>query len=388
MASTAIVAISRRGAALGRALAAAFEPDSTFYLDRRFLEPGDDAVPFDLPAKPVVQQAFRDYQQLVLFMPVGAAVRLLAPCLGHKHQDPAVVCIDDAGRFAVSLLSGHVGGGDRLTQQAATLLGAMPVVTSASEVTGVLAVDLLGREFGWKVDADSLTVTRASAAVVNGEPVGVYQETGEPGWLQDRPLPNNMQIFPSLKSLMESPCTAALVITDLLSPAGQDDQPSTLAEKHVVLYRPKSLVVGLGCRRGVPEEELEQLLDETLRSHNLCKDSVKCIATAELKRDEVGIGLLADKLGVPVHCYTADELNSVFQDRDAPDIQPTETLAAGRPRLHPTPSATAHRLLGIWGVSEPAALLASGAEELLVTRKKTTRATVAVARIPFSEMSR
>jgi cobalt-precorrin 5A hydrolase len=369
-------------------LAAAFEPDSTFYLDRRFLEPGDDAVPFDLPAKPVVQQAFRDYQQLVLFMPVGAAVRLLAPCLGHKHRDPAVVCIDDAGRFAVSLLSGHVGGGDRLARQAAALLGATPVVTSASEVTGVLAVDLLGREFGWKVDADSLTVTRASAAVVNGEPVGVYQETGEPGWLQDRPLPNNMQIFPSLKSLMESTCTAALVITDLLSPAGQDDQPSTLTEKHVVLYRPKSLVVGLGCRRDVPEEELEQLLDETLSRHNLCKDSVKCIATAELKRDEVGIGLLSDKLGAPVHCYSADELNSVFQDRDTPDIQATETLAAGRPRLLPTPSETAHRLLGIWGVSEPAALLASGAEELLVTRKKTTRATVAVARIPFSEMSR
>ena len=370
-------------------MAAAFEPDSTFYLDRRFLEPGDDAVPFDLPAKPVVQQAFRDYQQLVLFMPVGAAVRLLAPCLSHKHRDPAVVCIDDAGRFAVSLLSGHVGGGDRLTQQAATLLGAMPVVTSASEVTGVLAVDLLGREFGWNVDADSLTVTRASAAVVNGEPVGVYQETGEPGWRQqDKLLPDNVQVFPSLKSLMESPCAAALVITDLLSPDGAGDWPSTLAEKHVVLYRPKSLVVGLGCRRGVPEEELQELLDETLRSHNLCKDSVKCIATAELKRDEVGIGLLADKLGAPVHCYSADELNSVFQDRDAPDIQPTGPLAAGRTRLRPTPSETAHRLLGIWGVSEPAALLASGAEELLVTRKKTTRATIAVARIPFSEMSR
>ena len=369
-------------------MATAFGSDSTFYVDRRFLEPEDNAVPFDLPAKPVVQQAFLDHRQLVLFMPVGAAVRLLAPCLGHKHRDPAVVCVDDAGRFAVSLLSGHVGGGDRLAQQTASLLGATAVVTSASEVTGVLAVDLLGREFGWKVDADSLTVTRASAALVNGEPVGVYQETGETSWRQQyKSLPGNIEVFQSLKSLAESSCTTALMITDSLSPDGARGWPSALPEKHVVVYRPKSLVVGLGCRRGVPEEELEQLLDETLGCHNLCNYSVKCIATAELKRDEAGILALAEKLGVPVHCYSADELNSVFQDHDLDETQSEECSVIGG-LLRPTPSETAHRLLGIWGVSEPAALLASGAEELLVTRKKTTRATIAVARIPFSDTSR
>ena len=161
------------------------------------------------------------------------------------------------------------------------------------------------------------------------------------------------------------------------------------------MYRPKSLVVGLGCRRGVPEEELEQLLDETLSRHNLCKDSVKCIATAELKRDEVGIGLLAEKLDVPVHCYSADELNSVFQDHMDSRLRGNDGVGDGSDRveggndgLRPTPSETAHRLLGIWGVSEPAALLASGAEELLVTRKKTTRATIAVARIPFADADR
>ena len=384
-------------------MAAAMDSDSILYIDGRFLEPGDNAVPFDLPAKPVVQQAFMAHRQLVLFMPVGAAVRMLAPCLGHKHRDPAVVCVDDAGRFAVSLLSGHVGGGDGLAQQTAALLGATAVVTSASEVNGVPAVDLLGREFGWKVDADSLTVTRASAAVVNGEPVGVYQDAGETGWRQqDRPLPGNIEVFQSLKGLAESSCTAALMITDSLSPDGAGGWPSTLPGKHVVIYRPKSLVVGLGCRRGVPEEELEQLLDETLSRHNLCKDSIKCIATAELKRDEVGIGLLAEKLDVPVHCYSADELNSVFQDhmdsrasgndrvggRNDRVGGRNDRVGGGNDRLRPTPSETAHRLLSIWGVSEPAALLASGAEELLVARKKTTRATIAVARIPFADADR
>ena len=157
MTATAIVAISRNGATLGRKLSATLAGATTLYLDRRFLAQDDNAVAFDLPARPLVQRVFQECQQMVLFMPVGAAVRLLAPCLEHKHRDPAVVCVDDAGRFAVSLLSGHRGGADRLAQEVAGILGGVPVVTSASHVTGRLAVDLLGQEFGWKVEADSQT---------------------------------------------------------------------------------------------------------------------------------------------------------------------------------------------------------------------------------------
>lgn len=377
MTGTAIVAISRRGAALARALAASLAGDKTLYLDRRFLDDGgDDAVPFDLPARPLVQRVFNDSERLVLFMPVGAAVRLLAPCLEHKHSDPAVVCVDDGGRFAVSLLSGHLGGADRLAQEVADALGATPVITSASHVTGTLAVDMLGQEFGWRLQADSTTVTRASAAVVNGEPVGIYQEAGESDWWpQDRPLPGNIHIYPSLEALAAAPCVAALVVTDKVAPAAGQGQSyaAVLAGKIVVVYRPRSLVVGLGCRRGVPVEELDELLEQTLRHNNLARDSIGRIATAELKRDEPGIGVLADRLGVPVQCYSAAELNSVF------GAGPEE----GNQGPGPTPSAAAHRLLGIWGVSEPAALLAAGTRELLVTRQKTARATIAVARMSF-----
>ena len=380
MIGTAIVAISRRGADLGRSLAASLSGDKTLYLDRRFLQPQDNAETFDLPARPLVQRVFGDFQRLVLLMPVGAAVRLLAPCLDHKHRDPAVVCVDDAGRFAVSLLSGHLGGADRLAQEVADILGATPVVTSASQVGGTLAVDLLGQEFGWTLEADSTTVTRASAAVVNGEPVGVYQEAGEPEWWpQGTPIPANIEVYPSLESLAASACVAGLIVTDRLAPVTHPGQgyAAGLQDKFVVIYRPRSLVVGMGCRRGVPLEELEALLVETFRQNNLVRDSIRCIATAELKRDEQGIGLLADKLGVPVHCYGEAELNSVF---DAHSGDPDQ-------REGPTPSAAAHRLLGIWGVSEPAALLAAGSEELLVTKQKTARATIAVARMSFPTVS-
>lgn len=372
MSQTAIVAISRSGAMMGRKLAGALAGNPTLYLDRRFLVEEDTAVPFDLPARPLVQRVFQECQQLVLFMPVGAAVRLLSPCLDHKHRDPAVVCVDDAGRFAVSLLSGHLGGADRLAEEVAAVLGASPVVTSASHVTGRLAVDLLGQEFGWALEAEPLTITRASAASVNGELVGVYQEAGETGWwTPGQPLPDNVAVYQSLQSLAESPCAAGLIVTDRPNPEGSGGvgYSAALPGKFVVVYRPRSLAVGLGCRRGVPVDELEQLIDTTFRDNNLAKASINCLATAELKRDEVGIGQLAEKLQLPVHYYSESELNCVF---------PADGAGPG-----PTPSPEPHRLLGIWGVCEPAALLASTATELLVTKTKTARATVAVARMVF-----
>ena len=373
MTRTAIVAISRNGAALGRKLAKGLANDPALYLDRRFLDEKDDAIAFDLPARPLVQRVFQESEQLVLFMPVGAAVRLLAPCLDHKHRDPAVVCVDDAGRFAVSLISGHIGGGDQLAQEVASILGAAPVVTSASHVTGSLAVDLLGQEFGWLVEADSQTITRASAASVNRELVGVYQEAGETGWWPSgQPLPENVKVYPSFTALAESTCAAALIITDRANPEepGGVTFSEALSSKFVVVYRPRSLAVGMGCRRGVPMDALEHLIDTAFDDNNLAKASINCLATAELKLDEVGLQELAEKLQVPVHCYDEAELNSMF---------PQDGSGTG-----PTPSTEPHRLLGIWGVCEPSALLASAATELLVTKTKTDRATVAVARMVFN----
>ena len=369
--TTAVIAISRNGSDLARRLSASL-PDSSLFLDRRFISRGDDAVAFDLPVRPVIEKAFGEFQRLVLFMPVGAAVRLLAPRLNHKHDDPAVVCVDDAGRFAVSLISGHLGGADQLTREISSMLGSEAVITSGSHVAGTLAVDLLGRSFGWRVSASSATVTRVSAAVINGEPVGVFQQAGETRWWpHNEGLPDNIQVFRSMDALAASDCVAALIITDEANPAGLDDLAA--AGKNVVVYRPRSLAVGMGCRKGVPVEELDQLLVGSFKEHGLALECIGCIATAEIKRDEPGILELAERYGAGVRCYGVDELNGVFQESG-------ENEAA---RLAPDHSSAPHRLLGVWGVSEPAALLASGAPELLVAKEKSERATIAVARTVF-----
>ena len=362
---TAIIALTRNGASMARKLAGSLSRESTLFIDRRFREDGDSGENFDLPLRPVVERAFAEYSSLVLFLSAGATIRLLAPLLESKQVDPAVVCVDDAGRFCVSLISGHVGGADKLAQEVAQHLGARAVITSASHASGTLAVDLLGREFGWRLVVGSTAITRASAAVINGQPVGVWQGAGEPGWWpQETPLPENITVYPALEDLAASACAAALVITDMT-----DALDTLLADKITVVYRPRSLVVGMGCRQGVPVGELESLLAETFQENGLSLDCLAEIATAEIKRGEPGLEQLAERHGVPLSFLQGEELNQVFETN---------------PGAITSKSERAHGLVGVWGVAEPAALLTAGAEELLVTRKKTARATIAVAQKNFT----
>ena len=346
---------------------------------------------FDLPLRPVFGQVWEDYEAVVLFLPVGAAVRLVAPMLSDKRTDPALVCVDDGGQFAVSVVSGHLGGADALAQQVAGLLGAEAVITSGSHAIHSIAVDLLGREFGWQIEADSTTITRASAAVVNQEPVGVYQNAGETHWWQsNQPLPQNIQIYESLDSLSSSDCAAALIITDEQDPfrACGTRLAEALPGRHVVLYRPRTLVAGMGCRRGVPIEELEQLLIESFQNSNLSLNSLSCVATATLKEDEPGLLALAEKYNASFTCFDSNQLNDVYgrgtkaAGEDSGPVPDCDSLGrtecACTQELHP--SANARRLVGVWGVAEPAALLASGASQLLVAKQTAARATLAVAR--------
>ena len=363
--ATAIVAISRRGAAIGGRVRDALG-GGALYVERRFADAVEGATAFDLPVRPLVRRLFNEYERLVLMMPVGAAVRLLEAHIGHKHTDAAVVCVDDAGRFAVSLLSGHVGGGDALAERVADALGATAVITSASHVLGTLAVDLLGSEFDWRIEASSVMVTRASAAVVNGELVGVYQDAGERDWWDaGKPLPSNVNLCESVDCLAQFPNVLLISdrvdVSDKVAAADAKTPETPKTPKTLVIYRPRSLVVGIGSRRGVGVEEVEGLLRGTFAAEQLAVGSVRCIATAELKRDEAAIGLLAERLAVPVRYFGADELN-------------------GMPG--PSGASESQRLLGIVGVAEPAALLASGGD-IIVPKVRSAAATLAVARINY-----
>ncbi len=358
----ALLAITKHGTDLARGLAEAMG-DADLHVPQKFADAaGPRAMPFATTVREQLGELFRRYDGLVVFISLGAVVRMVAPLLQDKHVDPGVVVVDDRARYAISVLSGHLGGANALARRVGALLGAQPVITTASDVGGTIAVDLLGRGFGWTLEQQA-NVTPVSASVVNEEPVAVFQDAGETDWwAAGRPLPATIHLVPSLEEAARPAFRAALLITDRLLGSQWRD----LLRKAVV-YRPRSLVAGIGCMAGTPAEDLERLVTQALAEAGVARASLRNLATSELKRAEPGLRAFAAAWGLSVTYYTAEELNGV-----------TEGVV---------PSETVERLVGLQGVCEPAALLSAGTNRLLLPKRKSARATAALARVEVATPS-
>lgn len=349
----AVVAVTRGGAGLAAELKAALGPSTELQVAERWAaEAGPQASPFDGTLAQHLAALFPRVEGLVLVLALGATVRLLAPLLSTKRDDPAVVVVDEAGRHAISVVGGHGAGANDLAERVADLLGATPIVTTASDARGLLAIDLLGREHGWKIDASSATVTAVSAAVVNDEPVAIYQDAGERD--VTRSAPADWPRVDRLERLAEW-AGPALVITD----RALEDRWSSFRDRWVV-YRPKTLVLGVGCSTGVSVDEVHTLMREALAEAGLCWDSVVSIATIDRRLGEPALQSVASELHLPLQGFAPEQL-------------------AALPGM-PTPSSEVARHVGTPGVSEPAAVLGSDGGDLVLPKRKSARATVAIAR--------
>ena len=178
---------------------------------------------------------FEHYDQIVFFVSLGAVVRLIAPHLKSKDEDPGVLVVDDAAQFVIPVLSGHVGGANACAEQLAALLGATPVLTTASDVGKTIPVDILGRELGWQVEAPKINITRVSAHVVNGEPVAFVQEAGARNWwMRATPLPGNIRLFERFEDVELDRYRAVLWVTRREIPPAMWQA----LEERLVVYRP------------------------------------------------------------------------------------------------------------------------------------------------------
>ena len=361
----AVHAITRHGVAIAARLVAALPGADLFVSEKMRTHAPEGALTFALPMGPHLERTFTAYDCHVFVISVGAVVRMIAPLLADKKVDPAVICVDDDARFAICTLSGHVGRGNAFTLRVSEALDAQPVITTASDVRGTLTVDILGRELGWTLDDPDRNVTRGCAAVVNAAPVAFVQETGEPDWWPaDKALPPGVDYTTDLDAVDPARFEILLVATDRELAASR---PAHWA--NAVVYRPRSLVVGLGCDRDTPPDLVERGLAHVLGAHGLSPRSIRALATIDLKADEPALLALAARGKWPLHTYPAAELDVV------PGIE--------------NPSETVRKHVGARGVAEPAALLAAGAARLLVPKQTYTEPgagrsmTVAVARVPF-----
>lgn len=242
----AVVAITRHGIALGGRVVAAL-PGAQLFAPEKFRVEAEVAAPgaatcYAGKTGDQIPALFAAFDAIVAIVSIGAVVRLIAPHLGSKETDPAVVVIDEAAKFAIPILSGHLGGANALAGHLATALGAIPVLTTASDARQTLAVDLLGRELGWAIEASHDSIVRVSAAVVNDEPVALVQEAGSSDWWinhangRQLPLPANLSRFERLEDVDTECFAAVLWISERVMPA---DIAARLAGRYVT-YRPGS----------------------------------------------------------------------------------------------------------------------------------------------------
>ncbi|MBD0380691.1 cobalt-precorrin 5A hydrolase [Paenibacillus sedimenti] len=357
----AIVAITKHGVDIARKLNERMSGSDVYYMSK--FAKGDEEQRqiqlFDGSVRLLFPSLFPAYQGLIIIISLGAVVRMIAPLLQDKKKDPGVVVIDDKGEHVISVLSGHLGGANELTLEVAAAIEARPVITTASDVQKTIPVDLFGRRFGWVWEsADKLTPV--SASVVNEERIAVIQESGEPNWwTHDRQMPPNIQRFTRIDEAQAFAPQAVLFVSHRLL---TEDEQSIL--RNGVLYRPKIIVLGIGCNRGTTAEEIEAVISETLEELAFSIRSVKAVCTIDLKKDEEGLLAVTRKYGWEFVHYPAEQLNTV----------PIEA-----------PSDTVHRFTGAYGVSEPAVKLYTGSERLALVKKKSGNVTISVGLIDFSE---
>ncbi|NOK59453.1 MAG: hypothetical protein GFH27_549283n87 [Chloroflexi bacterium AL-W] len=346
----AIIALTRGGTATGQKLLAEL-PNAVLYAPKRFVEAQPNVHPYVESIRQVLQTAFRQHSGLVCIMASGIVVRDLAPLLHSKHHDPGVVVVDQTGRYAISLLGGHKGGANQLALDVAQHLGGEAVLTTSSDVQALPALDLLGSEWGWYIERMS-HMTQASAALVNGDLVGVFQEAGNADWLTTSPP--NITRYNSLVALSAAKTTAALLITPRVFPEDVfSEMPAT------VIYRPPCLYVGVGCNRGTPAQEIIDAVRQTLHDAELSLASLAALATIDAKADEVGLRAACEQMDWKLLIFSQSDIAAVG------DL--------------PNPSVWAEQALGVRGVAEPAAMLAAATSTLLVEKRKFANVTVAVA---------
>ncbi len=313
------------------------------------------------PLRAVLPTLWSDYDALVMIMAAGIVTRLVGPLASDKRRDPAVIVVDEAARFAIPVLGGHEAGANALPARVATLLDATPVITTASDARGLPAVDQIGANLGWTI-ASREHLTRAAAAVVRGQTVAVVQDAGEADWWTPfGSWPDHFQPCRDASELLAADPAAVLIISDRITP-----EFATTPGVPTVVYRPRSLIAGIGCRRGTSAEAIAGFVSHVFAKHGLATASLAAIATVTLKADEPGLIAYAHDLGIPLLAYAPDVLDGL----------------AGIE----TPSARVLSKIGIAAVAEPAALHAAAASKLLVTKQIGPGITVAAAR--RSEFSR
>lgn len=236
--------------------------------------------------KEMVKTAFDSYDALIFISSTGIAVRLIAPYIEDKTTDPAVVVIDDLGRYAISLLSGHLGGANELAERISIIIKSLPVITTASDGRGIEAVDMFAKRNGLLIEnmEDAKIIT---AMMIEGRPVKLVSEVAV-----------NIN-YHNLNSI--EPAGLIIVTSEEINNMN----------KPYCLLRPRNLNIGIGCRRGKSKEEILTAIVQVFKEHKLSISSIKRVGSIDIKKDEMGIIEACRELNIEFKTFAGEEIKRV-----------------------------------------------------------------------------
>jgi cobalt-precorrin 5A hydrolase len=350
----AVWALTPNGAKLADRLADSL-PNADIYVSQNLAEKKSSYILFERLSV-TLEEKFHQHTGHIFIMSTGIVVRVLAPLIQSKTRDPAVVVVDDLGKNAISLLSGHIGGANELTHKIAQIIEANPVITTATDINEVPAIDMLAAENNLFIENPGAIKT-VNMALLTGKKIMAY----DPYNILKNTLPGSayltsdelMERFKKNGQHIDIEDVAYVFIDDL-----KVDLPSA-----VLILRPASLIAGIGCNRNTEAAEILTHLEDVLAKKNLALSSLKGMASIDVKADENGLIRTAGYLKLPLTFFSKQELNQVKNIK--------------------SPSKVVEKHVGVKSVCEAAAILAAQTGTLIVPKQSTKNVTVAIARINF-----
>lgn len=288
-----------------------------------------------------VKNVFDGCSALVFIGAMGICVRSVAPYIRDKHFDPAIINIDSTGRYVISVLSGHIGGANELTERIARIIGGEAVITTQSDNLGVWALDTIGKKFGWITESNCDNFNHPLTAFVNGKRTALLLDIKDKGTAYlERSKPGYVDVYYKFDEI-------DLSKYDLLIAVSPYVYHSAI---QAIYYRPKVLHLGIGCRKDCKTEGIYDFISEKMIGNGISPASIKDISTIELKKDEPLIKVLQQAFGdIPVNFYSAEDLK---------DIEVAN------------PSAKVEEVTSVQGVSESTAIKSADMGTLILEKNK------------------
>ena len=320
----AIISVSKKGYDLSLKIKDLLDKDSTIIICDIYYK----------DVKNNINLLFYEYDAIIAVMASGILIRSISHLIESKTTDPAVLNIDDNGKFVISMLSGHLGGANRLTEKVAGLIDATPVITTSTDVNKKLGIDVLANDLYLTID-DTKEILHFNKSILGDEEVSfTVNSNGNYDYLFEYLNENSEKINLSI----------------YFSSRINENEIEAQCDSHTIILKPRKIVFGIGCRRGKSESEIRSAVDEVLADLNMHISRIDMFSSAEIKKDEQGILDLSDDLNIPVNFVDLDKLKLFKSDI----IQESEFVKSK---------------FGIAGVCEPSALITAGYDSELIYKK-------------------